>query len=332
MSTYKGQGGDVVCHQWDFCGGWHFLGPPSWHWNFSYGVWDKAESVIRQGLREYENLARISNHPAFVFPHYDGNLTNTEANAQFVEQYQRTMAFQMTKEFKLVYSRSLDIADYYRRHFSVTPRTVFVSKTDSDKIMYVMQYHNLWAGRHELLARERIPWLTRISTILNLRLAHYGAKDPMSYEYIVFEDQKRSIRFERESPNPIWWFDYTKQEQELTPEGSTIKWVATPDVDIACPPEVNADGVGRPPCLPKWVRQGNQLVIKMKMLTKAEFPDYGIALWGLPEDFTRNPDPDRIKTNAKEFIIAKNTDGEYHLLLFFDLKPDLPIDVSLLLP
>ncbi len=45
-------------------------------------------------------------------------------------------------------------------------------------------------------------------------------KDPLSYEYILVEDQQRQMRFERECPHPIWYFDYT--EQEHGPEGSAI--------------------------------------------------------------------------------------------------------------
>ena len=65
------------------------------------------------------------------------------------------------------------------------------------------------------------------------------------------------------------------------------------------------------------------------MLTEAEFPDYAIALWELPDEFARNPNPSRIETNAKEFILAKNTDGEYHMVLLFDLVPDFVLEVTL---
>jgi hypothetical protein len=36
-----------------------------------------------------------------------------------------------------------------------------------------------------------------------------------------------------------------------------------------------------------------------------------------------------IETNASEFVLAKNTDGEYHLVLFFDLRPGVEIRVSI---
>ena len=118
-------------------------------------------------------------------------------------------------------------------------------------------------------------------------------KDPLSHEYILVEDKMRSIRFERESPNPIWWFDYTLQERG--PLGSAITHVETPDVDIVRS-QSSENGV---------------TTIRLRMRTTATFPDYAIALWGLPGEF--NGDPSRIETTAKEFIRAKNTDGEFHL-------------------
>ena len=62
------------------------------------------------------------------------------------------------------------------------------------------------------------------------------------------------------------------------------------------------------------------------MQTEESFADYGISLWGLPE--TIDPDAEII-TNAKEQYLGKNKDGEYHLVLFFDLEPDLVISVSI---
>ena len=37
-----------------------------------------------------------------------------------------------------------------------------------------------------------------------------------------------------------------------------------------------------------------------------------------------------IDTDAKEFVLARNTDGEHHLVLFFDLRPNTEIRVSIL--
>jgi hypothetical protein len=317
------EGGSVVAHQWDFCGGWHFLGPVSWHYGASEGEWERTERCLRHGMKEAKNLAELSGHPAFLTPFYDGVTRNTGfANGQFnerfedermlrfVNRYQRFMAFELTKEYKLAYTRSIDIVDYYRRHFRVTPRTVFVSTTDH--LMYDMWWLCDWYNRRNLLTRERIPWLTRISTIMELRKTMHPYKDPLSCEYILVEDQKRSIRFERESPNPIWWFDYAKQE--CGEEGSRITHVETPDVEVVTSP---------------WLQEDDRLTVTLQMKTGAVFPDYAIALWGVPAAFPR--DLSTIQTDAKEFVLAKNTEGEFHLILFFDLHPDAEIHVTLLL-
>lgn len=41
------------------------------------------------------------------------------------------------------------------------------------------------------------------------------------------------------------------------------------------------------------------------------------------------PDPACIETNGREFILARNTGGEYHLVLFFGLKPQAKLVVTL---
>ena len=58
-----------------------------------------------------------------------------------------------------------------------------------------------------------------------------------------------------------------------------------------------------------------------------EFKDFAIALWGLPTK--SRLDPSMIDTDAKEFVLARNTDGEHHLVLFFDLRPNTEIWVSI---
>ena len=335
----QGDGGSLVIHQWDFCGSWHFLGPVSFHYAVSNGRWDEASECLKSGIREAENLAELSGHPAFFMPLYDGVTSyhsypnheftygfDGEPMFRFVERYQRFMAFEATKQYKLAYARCIDISDYYRRHFKVTPRTVFVSKTDH------MTYDTWWllsmAVERLPVARERLPWDTATSTIMENRRTGQYWKDSLSSEFILVVDQERSIRFERESSNPIWWFDYTNQERGI--EGSSMTHVETPYVEI--------DRSG-------WRRQGDRLTIDLKMRAdpshrfshqtikipkvtfKGEFKGFAIALWGLPTESSL--DPSMIETNASEFVLAKNTDGEYHLVLFFDLRPGVEIQVSI---
>jgi len=76
-----------------------------------------------------------------------------------------------------------------------------------------------------------------------------------------------------------------------------------------------------------WHRESNSVSIKLKILTKAEFPDYVMGLWNMPDGFS--PERFRIETDAKEFLLAKNTDGEFHLILFFALQPNAELHITL---
>jgi hypothetical protein len=66
------------------------------------------------------------------------------------------------------------------------------------------------------------------------------------------------------------------------------------------------------------------LRIKLRMETDSEFPGYAIALWGLPIG-----DKSRIETNAEDYVLARNTDGEVHIVLYFDLKPAAEIELTI---
>lgn len=219
----------------------------------------------------------------------------------FVERYQRFMAFELPRKHKVAYARSVDVADYYRRHFSTTPRTLFVSKTDH--VMYDVWWTYQWdMARYFLVTRERLPWLTRVSNVPRI-----GYKDPLSYEFILIEDSRWSIRFERECPNPIWRFDY--RVQTSTPAGSAVTRTETPDVQIA---------------RPRWERQGGDMVLRLALHTDARFDDYAVAVWDLPRPIRKSA----LKaTNAKECLTVRNTDGEVHAVVFFDLRPNMTIEL-----
>jgi hypothetical protein len=66
------------------------------------------------------------------------------------------------------------------------------------------------------------------------------------------------------------------------------------------------------------------------MNTEEYFPNYAIALWNLPVSY-RSESLD-IETNATKYELVKNTDGEVHMVLHFDLKPDSEIKVVLRRP
>jgi hypothetical protein len=52
-----------------------------------------------------------------------------------------------------------------------------------------------------------------------------------------------------------------------------------------------------------------------------------LPLRGLGVHFTA--DRSRVKTSAKDFIVVKNTAGEFHLVLVFDLKPNAELTVNI---
>lgn len=319
----QGEGGSVIGHQWDFCGGWHFLGPAFWHYSTSEGNWSKAKKCLTQGIDELSNAAAMSKHPVFAYYLYDGFMEDyaypkvrfagshdKKKGMEFMEKYQRFLAFEAPKAHKLVYARSIDMADYFIRHNKVTPRTIYSCKTDH------VQYDKWWLCNWScglFVPREKIPWQTQTSAILaerNLKKDNKFPffKDPLSYEYLLVEDQKRSIRFERESPNPIWWHDYSQQTR--TSEGSRITYTNTPDVEIVRTQSYDGN-IG--------------LSIKLKMITNVEFKDYAIVLWGLPVEYNSIPDLERAKVS--EAVLTRNIDGEVHMVIIFDLKPDLELEI-----
>ncbi|MAG36656.1 MAG: hypothetical protein CL878_10515 [Dehalococcoidia bacterium] len=328
--TNQETGGDVIVNQWDFCGGFHFLGPAESHYQVSEGDFATTLRCLDQCMQEAQNLAVLSGHPAVCMPLYMALPVDDDAAARhrqklelygpefrakdgpeyelaYMDRYQRELAFEFPKQYKVVYARSLDIADYCRRHFQVTPRTVFVSKTDH--LDYDVGWLCTWGDERMAVPRERVPWYTRMSSVFADRKRRPSYKDPLSQEYILVEDQQRQLRFERESPNPIWWFVYTVQDRGSL--GSAISYLESPDVNIV---------------RSRWLRADGKVSITLSMQTEARLPDYAIALWGVPAAYS--PDRSRIETNARDFILAKNTDGEFHLVLLFDLHPDAELSVT----
>ena len=327
-------GGQVVSHQWDFCGSFHFLGPVDWHYSASEGCFDRTLTCMTDGMDEFRNLTEMSGHPVFVTPLYGGPDKSWGDNPNpifyagdhrrallaFIERYQRLVAFELTKKYQVAFARSIDMVDYFRRHARVTPRTVFVSKTRH------LLYDAWWtqgslSNYGVVYTPERIPWSTKLSTVRKLRetpvmpdkQAFLPLKDPLSCEFILIEEQQRQIRFERECPNPIWWFDYTREERSA--EGSVISAVEIPEIQILRAQRFDQD---------------TGLTITLTMKTPVSFPGYAIALWNLPVEY--GGDPGDIHTTAQTYTLVKNTDGETHMVLYFDLRPGDELKVILRKP
>ena len=112
--TNQDTGGTVLAHQWDFCGGWHFVGPVSWHYKAASGNWSQAETCIRSGVTELENLAELSGHPAFAVPLYDGLAGAGYPNPAFRYDVCQPRNFRGLLDDAFVFSRALTAADIGR--------------------------------------------------------------------------------------------------------------------------------------------------------------------------------------------------------------------------
>ena len=167
-----------------------------------------------------------------------------------------------------------------------------------------------------LLTVERLPWQTSVVHIADLKRKFPPLrKDPLFHEFILVEDQHQQMRFDRECPNPIWWWDYRKQEEALTSAGSRISHIDAPKVNVI------RSG---------WIQKGDRKTITLKMHTAATIDNYAIALWDVPAEGNRGAPV--VETNAKDFVVARNVDGEVHLVLFFDLNPNRELTVTLCPP
>jgi len=331
--TNQDAGGDVVAHQWDFCGSFHFLGPVDWHYGASEGRFDRTVRCMRDGMDEFRNAVAMSGHPVFVTPLYNGPDKSWGDNPNplfhasddrrgvraFTERYLRFVAFELPREYPLVFTRSIDMVDYFRRHFRTTPRTVFSCRTDH--VLYDAWWQGALNNYGVFYTPQRIPWNTRLSTVRRMRetpvlpdkTAFLPLKDPLSCEYILIEDRRRQLRFERECPNPVWMFDYTRKER--TAAGSIINAVELPDVQVLRTQRFD---------------KGKGLTITLMMKTRASFSGYAVALWGLPID-CRTPSKD-IRTTARSYTLVINSGGETHMVLDFDLKPDMELTLVLRKP
>ncbi len=288
----------------------------------SGGEWDSTEKCIRQGVAEAQRMADLSGHPAFFFPLFDGVFERGEPGFEWIERLQECLAFRLTKEYPLSFARSLDVADYYHRHFPVTPTTIFVSETDH--LEYDRHWLVGWNNHRVNVTEDFLAWKTSIADLRVASpsgpVAHLTSqfvespsdvfKDPLSTENILVENQHRQVRFERMCPLPVWYFDYT--EQAAGPNGSEIKHVTTPDVRI------------KPPA---WRKDEAGLSTDLQVTADAAFPNYAIVVWGVPREF--DPSTWGIETTAKSHLLARNSKDENHLVLWFNLQQSQTIQVRL---
>ena len=227
---------------------------------------------------------------------------------EFVERYQRLIAFELPKQHKLAFARSIDIADYYRRHFPVTPRTVFVSRTDH--VTYDMWWLCSWCNDCDLGTAasdslgdshvQRLPAPRHRVPLQGPALVRVRAGGgPASFFPVRAGVPEPGLVVRLHSPGA------------RGPEGSGISWTVTPNV------EVLRSG---------WREDVDGKHQTLTMRTTGSFDNYAIAVWDLP--VAQGTRPPIVQTDAKESILARNRDGQWHAVLVIDLRPDAQLRLT----
>jgi len=153
--------------------------------------------------------------------------------------------------------------------------------------------------------REVLPLNDSLEDIRKRR-PHIWAK-PTAREMMYYEDSKHQCRFEYACAKPLLWFAYDDHRRQGEFLGRAE--VEVPDPQVAM--ETRQDE--------------KSFEVRFRITEGREFPNYKIAVWNIPRKSAKY----QPQTNAKEFMLVENQEGDYRGILVFDLKPE--IEVRLLL-
>jgi hypothetical protein len=127
---------------------------------------------------------------------------------------------------------------------------------------------------------------------------------PVSLEFMNYNDNRRTCRFEYACPKPVHYYGLTR----ATP------WPAQPqEADLPDPEITISTLTGR-----------DRYEVTYALAADASFPDYLMAVWDIPREFREC----RLETNAKEFIWVENTDGNCRGIARFDLEPECTVTLQ----
>jgi hypothetical protein len=298
----------------DFCPGFHFHGPPDFHMIASECNWGVAGAHADLAAREHTLVARNSRGgPVFVptllvfeyakqgtWPARDWTRAR---QLDFVRNFLDDTAFEHARKYPLVFARATDIADYLRAHPAPQPRRILSS------ITHDWAYDSVWSPemynyKHDVHVGVR-PFGESLANIRKNR--KYIWAKPAARELIYYEDAQSQCRFEYACPKPMLWYDYSDERPRGPFEGRAEADVPDPRV------ELNATmGAGR-------------FEARYRLSGGRSFRGYRLALWDIPREFARG----KVETNAREFILVENSDGDYRGILVFDLEPETEIRVAL---
>jgi hypothetical protein len=300
---------DAIACVLDFVGSWHFHGPIGFHRPTAKGSWERARHYIDLAAAEAALTARNSGVHNFITtlvnfespvawgtPAYH-ILWDEERGREFFDNYMHLLAFEHTRRWPIVFARAADYADYFRAHYTEMPRRVVGS------ITHDLEYDRYWTDEwHEqgLMPAGYVPVNQSLRAFRETRaMPQYNM--PVSLEFINYNDNRRTCRFEYACPKPVHYYDLT----------GTTPWPSHPTETDLPDPEVAISTLSK--------RDSYEIMCTFD--TDTRFSDYLIALWDIPRECREW----RLETNAKEFVWIENTDGNCRGIFRFDLEPNCEI-------
>ncbi|NSW58638.1 MAG: hypothetical protein HPY44_21710 [Armatimonadetes bacterium] len=200
-----------------FTGSWHFHGPIGFHRPSARGSWERARFYIDLAAQEAVLTARNSGAHNFLTtlinfesPVAWGDAAyeitwDEERGRDFFGKYMHLLAFEHTRRWPIVFARAADYADYFRAHYSQMPRQIVSSITHDP------EYDRFWTDEwHEqrIAPRGYVPVHQSLRAFGRERaMPQYNM--PMSPEFMNYNDNRRTCRFEYACPKPVHCYDLT---------------------------------------------------------------------------------------------------------------------------
>lgn len=296
----------------DFCPGFHFHGPPDFHMIASNCNWELAAAHVDLATKEHVLMTKNShNGPTFVptlltFEYSPWGLWPKKdwprkTQLEFARNFIDYTAFVQTRKYPIVFARCTDIADYLREHPRPQPRRVLSSITHD--WIYDRWWGPEWCSHGVDTFRDVLPFDDSLADIRRRR-PYIWAK-PSARELIYYEDDKHQCRFEYSCPKPMLWYDYSKLAKD--PGGGRTE-SNIPDPKITMRTELDE----------------SSYAVHYQIESVAAFRGYKLVIWNIPREYAHGS----VETNAHEFILVENSDGDYRGIVTFDLeKTTMPIDI-----
>ncbi len=302
---------DAMACIYDFVGSWHFHGPVGFHRPSARGSWERARYYLDLAAREAALTASNSKVHNFLTtlinfesPVAWGEQTyqiewDDERGREFMQQYLDLLAFDHPQRWPIVFSRAVDYADYFRAHHQHMPRRL-VSSVSHD-----LGYDRYWTDEwheHRLESPGYVPVHQQLGLFRAARtMPQYNM--PMSREFVNYNDNQRTCRFEYACPKPVHYYELT----------GSHPWPTQPVETDVPDPEIRTVTHSSP--------QQHEVVINLS--GGRVFRDYLLLLWDIPRTCRQW----HLDTDAKEVVWVDNTDGDGRVLVRFDLADETVVSL-----